>query len=117
MAYSSTNPILQVRGGSGYFNGPHPSTIARAATTAMPQSASGGVVDKSSNGDKLETTIDQAAQASLSIVGSSVRLSCFQDAIPYMDTRDCQVFRVVFVLGGPGAGALVKILYFAGWLV
>jgi hypothetical protein len=50
--------------------------------------------------------IDREAQACLSIVGSSVQSACFQESIPYLDTRNCQEFRVLFVLGGPGAGKM-----------
>ena len=100
-------PILQVRGGSAAF--PHhqqqysTSSTEEAATT-VPQEKS--QVDNSS-----ATTIETEAKASLSITGSSVKSASFQDSIPYLDTRDCKKFRVLFVLGGPGAGAYRTIVY------
>ena len=42
--------------------------------------------------------IEKEAQASLSIVGSSVSTASLQ-GVPYLDTTDCNEFRVLFVLG------------------
>lgn len=51
--------------------------------------------------------IEKEAKASLSIVGSSVKASTFY-GVPYLDTRTSNEFRVLFVLGGPGAGKYKK---------
>ena len=100
---------LHVRGGDQQQVSTWSTSTCRAATT-VPQSASSERdVD---HHDASSSTIDQEAQASLSIVGSSVQSASFQGVIPYLDTRNCQEFRVLFVLGGPGAGkVLVGILF------
>lgn len=73
--------------GSSVAN-PRLSSLARPAT-----------VEKKEASD----SIGKAAQDSLSIVGKSVTLASLQ-GVPYFNTKDCDEFRVLFVLGGPGAG-------------
>ena len=61
---------------------------------------------ENNNKDKDSATairIEKEAQASRSIVGTSLQISTIE-TIPYLNTKDCQDFRVLFVLGGPGAG-------------
>lgn len=75
--------LLQVRGGHRNSNWVRPATVEVEATTV--------------------NAIEKEAKASLSIVGSSVSLASIQ-GVPYLDSKDCKEFRVLFVLGGPGAG-------------
>jgi hypothetical protein len=103
---SSTRGIPPIRGGDNQF----PSTSTRiwssssSSSSARPATIS-PAADAASGVDQIDRAEEEEeVQASLSIVGSSVQSACFQETIPYLDTRHCQAFRVLFVLGGPGAG-------------
>jgi len=80
---------LSVRGGGG-----SEPLFSRQSSTL----ASASATDSSSR-------IDKEAQSSLSIVGSSVQPASME-GIRYLNTRNCSEFRVLFVLGGPGAGKI-----------
>lgn len=79
--------LQQVRGGSSNF--------ARLSTLARPATVEQEAPD----------IIQKEAKASQSIVGSSVSMASLQ-GVPYLDTKNCDEFRVLFVLGGPGAGKI-----------
>lgn len=99
IAKSRRIPCWQlVRGGnSNYFA---PSSSAPAAAASNPVTLQAG-----STTSVTEEVINKEAQKSLSIVGSSVKLDTLE-GIEYLNTKDCNEFRVLFVLGGPGAGML-----------
>jgi len=96
---SSSSPSLfsaiqNARGGSDskrFLSSP------AAASSSIDQSSS----DQSSDDNKKQ---HQIAQDSIGMLGSSVQHAKFGGSIDYLDTSKMKEFRVLFVLGGPGAG-------------
>ena len=103
------NALLLLRGGGNIFDNLPLGRRRRQLSTAAASSSTTQLGASSSSTTSTNTDrarIDEAAQASLSIVGSSVQPASIED-ISYLHTKDCHDFRVLFVLGGPGAGTLV----------
>lgn len=106
--------LLQVRGGAASASSnprggfPLQATVAASSSSsssaASSSSSSTSAALSSSGGDKGGVDLDKEAQATLGIVGKSIQASTFAGEIPYLNTQDCNEFRVLFVLGGPGAG-------------
>ncbi|CAB9505472.1 UMP-CMP kinase [Seminavis robusta] len=113
IAAKSTNPVslLQVRGGGIS----QPAFLSSATTSTslaatLSQTAESSTTSSDASSDSNDSNEDEEQPdhtlASMSIVGSSVQSALFNDdaSLPYLDTTDCNEFRVLFVLGGPGAG-------------
>lgn len=85
---SFSTELWRMRGGSQTEAFPTAATT-RLASTATPEET---------------VTVESAARECTSITGSSLQPSLFANTIPYWDTANFSAFRVVFILGGPGAG-------------
>ena len=114
-------PTLLLRGGGGGGDGNNSGSddnrgrslfrhlsIGRRGRRGLYSSSAIAATTNQLDASDSTDIIDKEAQASLSIVGLSVKTSTMED-IPYLNTKKCDEFRVLFVLGGPGAGTCESI--------
>lgn len=96
-------PTLLLRGGGNLFDR-LPAILGKGKQRqSLSSSSSTTKLEASAAINSDIDTLNKEAKASLSIVGDSVQSASIED-ISYLNTKDCNDFRVLFVLGGPGAG-------------